>query len=178
MLLSETPSTMRATAATAVRLALLLVALGTTTARAQNDDTAAASPRLAEPDLRLRPGATVHVAAPSVGQLEGTLVRADGLDIVLRADGAERPLHLAPGDSLWVLGHSARKGMAVGATVGLVAAIAVVGLYASSCSDGTDFPCSGQGENYARAGVAFGLTGAAVGALVGWSIRGWERRWP
>jgi hypothetical protein len=132
---------------------------------------------LPEPDLRLRPGATVHIAAPSVGQLEATLVHADGRDLVLRAEGNERTVRLEAGDSLWVLGHATARGAKTGATVGLVLAGALVALFVSTCRAGSDDPCTGA-AGFIPAGIVFTGTGALIGAALGRVMPHWERRWP
>jgi hypothetical protein len=132
---------------------------------------------LPEPDLRLRPGATVHIAAPSVGQLEATLVHADGRDLVLRAEGNERTVRLEAGDSLWVLGHATARGAKTGATVGLVLTGALVVLFVSTCRAGSDDPCTGA-AGFIPAGIVFTGTGALIGAALGRVMPHWERRWP
>lgn len=133
--------------------------------------------RLPEPDLRLVPGMIVHVAAPSVGQLEAVLVQAAGREIVVRDSGSERTVRLEAGDSLWVLGHSAARGANVGATVGLVLTGAAVALFYATCRSGTDDPCTGQ-LGFIPLGVVLGGTGALLGAAVGRLVPRWELRWP
>jgi hypothetical protein len=143
---------------------------------AQGTDSTGANAS-SEPDLRLRPGATVHLVAPSVGQLEATLVHAAGRDLVLRAEGGERMVRLEAGDSLWVLGHSVARGAKTGATVGLVVTGVLVALFYATCRAGTDDPCTGE-AGFIPAGIVFAGTGALMGAAVGRLAPRWERRWP
>ena len=153
---------------------LAFLALTSRAARAQ-DTSAVAS--VTEPDLGLRSGSVVHVAAPSVGQQEGTLVSASGLDILIRAGGVDHSLRLAPDDSLWVLENSARRGATTGGLAGLAVTGALFGLYRARCKAGTDDPCTGQ-SGFVVAAALFGGTGALMGALVGRSSNHWELRWP
>ena len=132
---------------------------------------------LPEPDLRLQPGAIVHVASPSVGQLEATLVHADGRELTLRADGSERTVRLEAGDSLWVLGHPMARSAKVGATVGLVVTGALFVLFRATCRAGSDDTCTGQ-AGFIPVGIILSGTGALMGAAFGRLTLHWERRWP
>jgi hypothetical protein len=143
-------------------------------ARAQDTSVVAG---VTEPDLGLRSGNVVHVAALSVGQQEATLVSASGLDLVIRAGGIDHSLRLAPNDSLWVLVNSARRGATVGGIAGLAVAGALLGLYRARCKAGTDDPCTGQ-SGFVVAAAVFGGTGALMGALVGKFNSHWALRWP
>jgi hypothetical protein len=96
---------------------------------------------------------------------------------VIRADGTDHSLRLAPGDSLWVLENSARRGATVGGITGLAVAGALIGLYLSRCRAGTDDPCTGQ-SGFVVAAAVFGGTGALMGAVVGKFSSHWELRWP
>lgn len=158
--------------AAAVLVVLLLAA---PPALAQNTDSATSPTPV--PDLGLRPGQIVHVAAPSVGQLEARLVRAAGPELVLGAEGGERTVRLGAGDSLWVLTHSARQGAKVGGVVGLVLTGAAVALFYSICRDGTDDPCTGE-AGFVPVGLVLSGTGALLGGAVGRLVQRWELRWP
>ena len=155
---------------------LAAVVLAAAPLHAQGIDSTAASP-LPDSVLGLHPGVTLHVAAPSVGQLEARLVRATGRELVLRADSGERTVRLEAGDSLWVLGHSARQGAKIGATTGVAITVTLFALFQLRCQSGTDDPCTGQ-LGFIPFGLvttgAFALTGAAAGRFV----PRWELRWP
>jgi hypothetical protein len=156
-------------------LTLATLMLGASPTLAQ--DTASTTSAELAPDLGLRPGAVVRLATPSVGQLEANLVRAMGPELVLSSNGSERTLHLGAGDSLWVLGHSARQGAKAGGVVGLVLTGAAVALFYSICRDGSDDPCTGQ-AGFIPMGLVLTGTGALIGASIGRSMPRWDLRWP
>ena len=120
--------------------------------------------------VTLRPGQTLRVWLADGQRFEARLIAVDGDPRVLRFVQPQPVVPITAIDSLWLRRHSAGKGALIG---GIVVGGASFGLGAVVCT------AVGEGDGCHEWGyvVAFGLGGAAVGALLGAGVGSLFPRW-
>ena len=149
-----------------------LVAMASSVACAQQEDTSSLRARRARALAGLETGQHVRIRTAGDGLVEGQVLFSSETLVTIRSAGLATTVPAAGLDSLWVRStHAGRGALVGGATLGLF-----FGAWGATLCPGECNVTSGTA--FLRGGLGGVVLGGAVGAIVGLAVHSWRLRLP
>jgi len=149
-----------------------LVAMASSVACAQQEDTSSLRARRARALAGLETGQHVHIRTAGDGLVEGRVLFSSESLVTIRSAGLATTVPAAGVDSLWVRRtHAGRGALVGGATLGLFFGVWGATLCPGECD-------ISSGTAFVRGGLVGVALGGGIGALVGLAVPSWRLRLP